>query len=196
MLHQRLYDRLKRQKSELRNVRYIEDMGKDMKVLLQSYAPSQTGTLVNNLTTTSGISENQKGYRIGFGPKERIGVSNIGAPRGTIAQFLKDHPEFRRNWSFVKTKSNAWWALPIEGRELLQAERESGNYGGLDQGVGKSMSAYLYQQEGTNESWKGSAKNAKIKPTGFITKALRQWRRVSLKRAIADFARNMGLRRA
>lgn len=196
MLHQRLYDRLKRQQSGLRNAIYIEDIGKDMKVLIQTYAPSQTGTLVRNLTTSSGISESQKGFRIGFGPRAKIGVSNIGAPRGTIAQFLIDYPQFRRNWSFVRTKSNAWWALPIEGRELLQQEREIGNYGGLDQGIGKEMSAYLFPQEGTNSNWKSSSKKANITPTGFIQKAVNQWRKSSRHKVVAEFARAMGLKRA
>lgn len=196
MLHQRLYERLTRQRSKVRDVKYIEDLGKTMKVLLVTYAPSQTGTLVRNLTISSGISENRNGYSIGFGPKSKIGVSNIGAPRDTITQFLKDFPQFRRNWSFVKTKSNAWWALPAEAREILQAEREAGNYGGIEQGVGKDMSAYLYQQEGTNSAWKDSARKAKIKPTGFITKAVNQWKKVALKRATADFAKDLGLKRA
>lgn len=192
MLHERLRQRLIRQRAELRSGKYIEALGEDMKALLQDNAPSQTGNLVGNLTATSGIKENTSGFRIGFGSRSRIGISNIGAPRGTIKQFLDDYPQFKRNWSLVRSAARAWWALPAEGKELLQQERLAGNYGGIGAiGVGKSP--YLYPQEGSFSSWEASAGKANIRPTKFVNIAVNEWRYSSVPRVMRLFAKNMGL---
>ena len=182
-----------RQRAELRSGKYIEALGEDMKSLLQENAPSQTGNLVSNLTATSGIKENASGFRVGFGSRSRIGTSNTGAPRGTIKQFLDDYPEFKRNWSLVRSANRAWWALPAEAKALLQEERLAGNYGGINAiGVGKSP--YLYPQEGSFSSWEASAGKAGVHPTKFINIAVNEWRYSSVPKVLRMFAKNMGLK--
>lgn len=193
MLHERLYKRLEEQRHKLRDGGYIEALGQDAKILLQTNAPSQTGTLVRNLGTSSGVHENQKGFTLGYGRRQNVGQSKIGAPRGTIRSFLRDYPEFRRNWSFVKAMGSPWKALPIEGRAKLQEERMNGSYGGSNQGAGVGMSAYLYPQEGTFDEWNRSAAKAGIEPLHFIDIALTEWRAYSIPRVMSRFARDMGL---
>ena len=54
------------------------------------------------------------------------------APRGTIAEFLRDnalqHPEWFTKKSFPKNL--AWWYLPTEAKVQLKNERMAGRYGG------------------------------------------------------------------
>lgn len=193
MLHERLYQRLVQQRATLSSGKYIEKLAEDMQHFLLEGAPVMTGTLARNLSSSTGIKETNKGFRVGFGPRSKVGVSDRGAPRGTIAAFLRDHPEFRRNMAFVRSVG-AWQALPKEGKELLQQEREQGSYGGANQGVGVGKSAYLYPQEGTFPSWNASAGKARISPTGFIAWSVDEWRARSLPMAMLIFRKDMGVR--
>lgn len=175
MYHQRLFTRLERQRRTLRSAKFIEDLGSTLKVNLQENAPTQTGTLIRNLGTTSGVRETAEGLRLGYGQRSAIGPDDQGAPRGTIKAFLRDFPEFKRKWSRVKTANRAWWALPQAGKEELQRQRQAGRYGG-ESGVGAKKSPYLYPQSGAFPGWQRAAAKASISSRDFIETALADWR--------------------
>lgn len=188
-----LRDRINAQWREMRNGDYLRDMVADAKVLLEQNAPEATGTLKRNLTTETPIREDEQGLHAGLGDRSAIGYENIGAPRGTIAAFLRDNPEFRtRSEQRTGGPERAWWDLPGPAKEMLQLERESGMYGGSEQGVGSEKSAYFFPQEGSLDGWGASAAKADIIPMHFVRKAMDEWRATAVADAMANLLNKTG----
>jgi hypothetical protein len=81
----------------------------------------------------SAVGEIPGGYGVGgpMGGPDSLLPEKQAAPRGTIAEFLKDHGKQHPEW-FVGSfpKNLAWWYLPQDAKELLRDERMGGKYGG------------------------------------------------------------------
>ena len=148
------------------------------------------GILIRNAATLTPMRETAQGFEIGVGDKARVGQAT-SAPRGTIARFLRDYPQFRRRWSSIADPRYAWWKLPMAAKELLQEGRLGGLYGGWEQGVGIGQSAYLYPQEGTLTEWGVSAQKANIDSTGFISISLQMWEQEDVPKVIGRFIARM-----
>lgn len=217
--------RIRAQNQEMHNRRYIDDMVADAQALIRSEggsknsAPGGTGTMIRNLTTESGVTDTGHGYRAGLGDRGLVGHEDHSAPTGTIAQFLKDYPEFRLgrdegtnqklkqdrqsskaagggssgldiSKQFDKTK--AWASLSEAGKTMLQRGREGGLYGGDSEGVGAHMSAYFFQQEGSLDSWARGAGGANIHPDPFLARAMATWEAEALPQIIASLMSKLG----
>ena len=188
--HSGIRAHLEAQWRELRNGDYIRDLGESLRGHIYENAPVDLGILRRNAATLTPIRETSDGFEIGVGDKARVGQAT-GAPRGTIASFLRDYPQFRRRWSSIVSPRYAWWKLPKAAKELLQEGRLGGLYGGWEQGVGIGQSAYLYPQEGSLPEWSVSAQKAAINPTGFISASLNIWREADVPRIIRRFMSRM-----
>jgi hypothetical protein len=88
------------------------------------------------------------------------------APKGTIKDFLRDHPQYKVKGKDRKAQRYwhaPWWFLPTEGKRKLWEMREQGMYGGipgkapywhvLDKGHGRRawVSAHNYVGKSTEQ---------------------------------------------
>jgi len=190
MAYERLRQRINSQLHEMRNGDYIRDMVEDARTIISYNSPSLTGTLRRNIIEKTPVRETSKGFTAGLGPRGRVGFEDRGSPRGTIKAFLRDFPQFRKkqqgkgDWF---PASDAWKELGPEGQRVLQQQREAGNYGGLDQGVGVGKSAYFFVQEGSFPDWRSSGLKASLSGTGFVKRSLDEWRELVLPAIIRHF---------
>jgi hypothetical protein len=176
-----LRDRIRAQVNEAHNPLYLNDILADASALIKQHGEDQvdTGTMLRNITTPTEVTPTDYGLRAGLGDRGLVGDESVASPSGVIRDFLNDFPQYRTpvdQRKYGVGKASAWWDLPQEGKDELQIQRESGNYGGADQGVGAKMSAYFFQQEGGLDGWMESATAAGIHSTEFVKKALEEWR--------------------
>lgn len=94
---------------------------------IDAMAPRDTETLVEIATKVRGPYNTPGGRAIGVGDATRVAARNVVAPKGTIAEFLKDFGGPRRK---PPDKSWAWWYLSKRQKEALDAARRQGKYGG------------------------------------------------------------------
>lgn len=100
---------------------------------------------------------------IGVGPFKELGNPNRKAPKGTIAEYIRDHPEARDRSQGAWGGRMAWWSLADEDKANIDELRESGRYGGSQDG--KIVPAYWSaHQEG-----RVPGVNSTI---GYVTEAL------------------------
>ena len=97
---------------------------------LQSYTPNKWKKLLYKAVSNKGRIRGGWGVGGPLGPNGLM-PTPMTAPRGTIAQFLMNHPEYaKRNRGKGRRRSfpMAWWHLPKEAKELLRDERLAGMY--------------------------------------------------------------------
>ena len=114
---------------EVETDRLCSELAQTAQQALQAYTPNRwKGYLYRAVSTIAKIPD---GYGVGgpVGPGEVLPTME-SAPRGTIADFLKEHPEYRAKKGKRVPRSMAWWHLPIEGKRELKEERMRGRFGG------------------------------------------------------------------
>jgi len=105
------------------------ELAKAAQQSLQAHTPNRwKGYLYRAVSVIAKIPD---GYGVGgpVGPGEVLPTME-SAPRGTIANFLKEHPEYRAPNNEYIPRGMAWWHLPQDGKEKLKEERMAGKFGG------------------------------------------------------------------
>ncbi len=202
MLHDRLYAHLSDQIGVLNSPEFAELAGELLVKEIALRTPRDTGTLAENLLVRSQPRRTGDGWAIGVGNRDKLGNPNR-APRHTISQFkawvieaikAKRLPKstFKRWFGHPPSDSRyAWWVLPREAKESLQAGRERSYFGGGYQGIATGKSAYFYPQEGSQPEWAASAATAGITPQRFVDYSLEVWREVHVPSVIQKLMSRM-----
>lgn len=139
---------------------------------LRANAPKDTGLLADTLgDSVREIGKNK--WVVG-------GYSDLGSrpsdisPKGTIASFLKDYPEFKAAKG-VQYWHAPWWYLPSAGKRKLREERMVGKYGGV---AGKPPYWHVVDA--------GSGRPAYVKARGYVDKTTAQVDAI-VRQAVRDF---------
>ena len=166
--------------NNVKNSRQIVRQYQDIAArVLADKAPIESGLLRKRIQEKGPIRATPDGHKGGVGHYSVIGDPDVSAPSGTIADFLKDNPQFRTGLRGHRPQ-HAWWALPYAGRQVLDMLRDqTGAYGGA-QG-GNVVPAYWYLQEmGTYPAPKGG------RPKGFVEKSYQE-----IERRLANMTKSM-----
>jgi hypothetical protein len=152
-----------------RTEEFVRYMAEELALKLADFAPMgewNGGALKDALSFVSEPVDMGDGWSIGVGNKKYLGDESMSPPRGTIAAFLTDNPQYyilpRKN---RPPKYMAWAFLPEAAKAKLDAERMAGKYGG----VGAQFARYAWSQNYGNAS-------ANIVAQGFLEKAIESWR--------------------
>lgn len=188
--HQRLLKRLERQLAVLQSDKYIRDLGESLRAEIAQHVPVATGNMAQKVLRMGGPRRHGSRFEMWIGDMRGLGNANR-APRGTIAAFLRDFPQYRMRRKRPFVKSQAWWELSRAGKRKLQELRMAGLYGGGYQGIGSGKAGYFYQQEGSLPDWAQSAAEAGIHPTHFVEEAVRIWTSRDVPRVLAQFKRDL-----
>jgi hypothetical protein len=185
--HTELLNRLVRQLGVLQSDKYAAELGETLRSQMIQRVPMATGNMATKLLRMGGPRRFGNEFSMWIGDKRALG-NDSRAPRNTIRDFLRDHPEFRRKRKRGRfTARQAWWILPPKAKQLLQQERMAGKYGGAYQGYASNKAAYFYQQEGSDPEWANSAKEAGISPTHFVANSIENWMASDVPRIVARF---------
>lgn len=148
---------------ELKRQRLLE-AARQAPTVLATNAPIGSSTLRNVLANSYQERMNGRDFWVGVGSFDDLGAGpNDTAPKGTIAQFLADYASTHPEWiaKHKPPKHMAWWALPREAKQQLEADRRRGLYGGVP-----NKAPYWHIQNVGNAM-------ANVRGTGYIDIALR-----------------------
>lgn len=93
-------------------------------------APVDSGTMRRHIASSVPEVRVEGFYLVGRLPAPPgLGTPYEAAPRGTIREFLRDFPQYRRREGGVP-RNMAWIMLSREGKAELRRQRRAGRYGG------------------------------------------------------------------
>lgn len=119
--------------------REVKKMADNFSTVVQAMAPRDTGWMVT--TASEVVSFGGPGRsRYGVGPFEKLGAPRKKAPKGTIAKFLEDYPEYAHRKGLTKSGKqrvrrrrrefpSAWNFLSGNAKRKLRDLRRAGMYG-------------------------------------------------------------------